>query len=244
MSSLSQQLGTIIRAGTTHSAIVLADGVLEVKRDNLRKLKNHFASAADWAASLGVDVTTLVYSTASTSTKPTKLDRIFSYTAETPHWRIAKDLLDHYRTKLITSRSLDIKSLKAQVTQAEITLLKLDLDPPEFDPMWSMYDGLDQNAKYLSAREYHENTLRYLRKRLAKEGNVPAAKVYFSYMTNPHVFIKKGDQMVPLCYNEAEQKVVVGRTGYNTFEDYTGITTTEFWVQWQRKFTKLSVEIA
>ena len=243
--SSSQQPGTVIRVGTGHSAIVLANGVLEVKRDNVRKLKNHFASAADWAASLGVDVTTLVYSAAECrSSKPTKLDRIFSYTAETPHWRIAKDLLEHYNTKTYQTTTLDVKSLKNQLAEIQIKLLKLELDPPEFDPMWSFYT--DQNLKYTSAREYHEGTLRHLRKQLAKEGNVPAGKVYFSYMTNPHVFIKKGDQMVPLSYHEAEQKVIVGRAGYDRFEDYTGITTTapEFWVQWQRKFTKLRVEIA
>ena len=236
------QAGTVIRAGTAHSAVILANGVLEVKRDNVRKLKNHFASAADWAASLGVDATTLVYTAAGAYKKPTKLDRIFSYTADTPHWRIAKDLLDHYSTKVFQYGSIDIKSLNTQIAQAQITLLKLNLDPPEFDPMWSMYQTLDPTLKYQSAREYHENHLNRLRKRFAKQGNTPARRVYQIYTSNPHVFIKKGDEMLPLSYCEAEQKFVVGRTGYNRFEEYTG-TMPEFWVQWQRKFTKLRLEI-
>jgi len=241
---MSQQPGTVIRLGTAHSAIVLASGVLEVKRDNVRKLKNHFASAADWAASLGVDATTLVYSAASVYKKPTKLDRIFSYTADTPHWCIAKDLLEHYNTKVIMSRTLDIKSLNSQIAHAKITLLKLDLDPPEFEPMWSMYQTLDPTLKYQHAREYHERILTHLHKRLAKQGNTPARRVYQIYTSNPHVFIKKGDEMMPLSYCEAEQKVVVARAGYDRFEDYTGITAMpEFWVQWQHKFTKLRLEI-
>lgn len=241
---MSQQSGTVIRVGTAHSAIVLANGVLEVKRDNVRKLKNHFASAADWAASLGVDATTLVYTAAGVYKKPTKLYRIFSYTADTPHWHIAKELLEHYNTKVIPSWTLDIKSLNTQIAQTQITLLKLELDPPEFDPMWSMCDGLDQNVKYQHAREYHERILTQLHRRLAKQGNTPARRVYQIYTSNPHVFIKKGDEMMPLSYCEAEQKVVVARAGYDRFEDYTGITAMpEFWVQWQRKFTKLRVEV-
>ena len=230
---MSIEIGTVVRAGTEHSAIILAGSILEVKRSNTKGLKNTFSSVDEWAASLGVETSSLTYTRA--SAKPTKLDRIFKYNVGTPHWRIAKDLLDHYNTKIHVYQIYNTASTKEQITKVQITLLKLDLNPPEFHPMWQNFPV---NVEH--ARNYHETELRQLRSNIAREGHREASKSYFTYIINPHVFIKKGDKMIPLSYNEANQHVVVRRSGYERFEDYTG-STPEFWVLWQRKFSKLRV---
>ena len=233
--------GALIRNSDHSTAIMMADGsVLEVKRDHIRGLKNSFSSLNAWATSFGTTPASFNYTASQQKSKTNKLSRVFKYADEAPHWKFAKDLLDHYNTKIHTYRTYYFKALTIQITEVKITLLKLDLDPPEFHSMWQHWA---HPTTVEQAREYHQLELNQMLKRCEREGDSPAHKLYFTHILNPHVFIKKGDEMVPLSYNEADKKIVIGRKGYDRFEEYTdGNRYPEFWVQWQRKFTKISVE--
>lgn len=227
--------GTMIRDSTHSTAIVMDDrSLLEVKRDHQKGLKNKFATVEAWAASLGTTPATLTYEQprAGRSARPTKLERVFRYEVGCPQWQIAKDLLDHFNTKIrATYRFEPVKNL---ITKVQIKLLKLELDPPEFEGSWA--------TSVEHARGYHEVELQHLRARLEQNGDhVASQPSYCTYISNPHVFIKKGDTMLPLGYNEQDKVVVVRGQGYRTFQDYTQ-TPSEFWALWQGKLTKLRVE--
>lgn len=175
--------GALIRNSDHSTAIMMADGsVLEVKRDHIRGLKNSFSSLNAWATSFGTTPASFNYTASQQKSNTNKLSRVFKYADEAPHWKFAKDLLDHYNTKIHTYRTIDFKALTIQITQVKITLLKLDLDPPEFHSMWQHWA---HPTTVEQAREYHQLELNQMLKRCEREGDRPVHKLYFTHILNP-----------------------------------------------------------
>lgn len=236
---MSQPYGTLVRSTlvTDATAIVMHDdSLLEVKRGGVKGLKNKFASAAAWAESLGVSITTLTYSTPSprTSVKATKLDHVFSYGPDIPHWQIAKDLLDHFNTKMFNGGVR--QSTNDLLIKAQITLLKLNLSTPQYD------DGEDawwSGRPIEETRRWYSSYVESYRRQAEREGPAASKARYCQYISNPHVYIKVGDTMQVLAYNKEAKKVVVDKDGFDRFQDITE-GPVEFWAMWNGKITKLS----
>jgi len=226
---------------TDATAIVMADGsLLEVKRGGVKGLKNNFSSAAAWAESLGVSTSTLTYSSpaprASSSTHVNKLDRVFSYGPDVAHWQIAKDMLDHFKTKVHFGSSGGVQqSTNDLLIKTQITLLKLNLSTPEYE----QGEGWFATRPIEEARRWYSTYVESLRRRVEAEGPAASRVRYSQWISNPHVYIKIGDAMHALAYNEVAKKVIVGREGFDRFQDITG-GPAEFWAMWQGKITKMT----
>ena len=244
---MSHSYGTLVRSSliTDATAIVMADGgLLEVKRGGVKGLKNNFSSAAAWAESLEVSTSTLTYSSpaprVSSSTRSNKLDRVFSYGPDTPHWQIAKDMLDHFKTKVHFGSNGGVgESTNDLLIKCQIRLLKLNLSRPQYEEgdTWLPRQPIEE------ARRWYSSYLESYRRQAEREGPAASRVRYHQWISNPHVYMKIGDTMHALAYNEAAKKVIVDKDGFDRFQDITG-GPVEFWAMWQGKITKMTCTYA
>jgi hypothetical protein len=125
----------------------------------------------------------------------------------------------------------------------KIQFLKLELDPPEYDPMMTGYLKSYDEAKkhYTGAIQYYTNAINNCKK-------YKDSIMYNSYsIYNPKVFVKINDEMTPLGVHEESSKIVINKNGYKTFGEAVPVGSDglpEIWVFWGKKFTKLSVTIS
>ena len=268
---MAHTYGTMVRNGFTDTAIIMGGylgnvSVLEVKRNNVRNMKNVFSSVDEWATSLGVEASTLTYSErnsqqtngapsdgaptngARTNGSPTngsptngsptngsprtkallRMKSVFRYEAGTPDWAIAKDIVSTFGGRSYSS-IYDPISIKNEITKCQIALLKMELDPPEFE-MLSWSNSLE------AARGYQKTHLIVLRKKLEEVMSVDCSV----FIRNPRVFIKKDGEMLPLNYHQEKKKVVVNSVGYDHFYEYT--PSPEIWVHWHNKMTLIDIQ--
>ena len=248
---MSYTPGTMLRNGFTDTAVVLKDGsIFELKRAG-RSLyasdRRTFTDVAAWRASLNIDSTTEIVSVPKEAKAPkvTLTSRVFQYTADVPHSEIALDLLKHFKCRT-DCRVDSLKVWQQSLVKAKIGLLKLELDPPEFDPE---IFGSSCIPSVDSAKHYYTRWMTFCNSRIAEYSKLPNTTVYcptIAYFT-PKVFVKIGNEMVPLAVHEESGHVVLNRSGYKKFADAApcgpdGLP--EFWALSNKKMTKLDVSIS
>jgi hypothetical protein len=250
---MSYTPGTMLRNGFTDTAVVLKDGsIFELKRAGRRLYasdRRTFSDVAAWRASLNVDTTTEIVSVPKTSVtnapKVSLTSRVFQYTADVPHSEIALDLLKHFKSRT-DCRVDSLKIWQQEMVKVKIALLKLELDPPEIDPE---IFGSSCIPSVDTAKHYYRRWTNLCTTRIAEYSKLPSSTVYcptIAYFT-PKVFVKIGNEMVPLAVHEESGHVVLNRTGYKKFADAApcgpdGLP--EFWALSNKKMTKLDVSIS
>ena len=241
----------ILRNGETDTALVLKDNtILELKRDGSafqrsnQATRRTFQDVTAWQASLtsdsvSVTATLPVVSTRVKGAPRTKkipiLARTFQYTADVPHWQIAKDLLENFRCK---TDCYVTPTYKVELINTKIALLKLDFDPPQYDTV--RFQSPEQ------ARLNLTNDLNWMTAyslRLTRPNYICASR------WNPKVFVKCSDpeQMLSLGVDIPSSQIVVNSNAYKTFGEIASVGSDglpEFWAFWGKKFTKLSVTIS
>ena len=243
---MSYRSGTILRNGFTDSAVVLKDGsIFELKRDgrafnNCNKdQRRTFIDVASWRPSLtNVDEITKDNVFARVPKEPLT-SRVFQYSADMPQYEIALDLLKQFKCR--TECHVETEKEKQQgLLKVKIALLKLELDPPEIDSETMGYHTTVQGAK-----TYLETTMDYYKSRVAEYSKYKNGTAYYcAAVHNPKVFVKCGDEMVPLGVDQASRQVVLNRNGFKTFQEACGsFGLPEFWAFLNKKLTKLRVEI-
>ena len=249
---MSYTPGMILRNGTTDSVIVLKDGTLyELKRDGLTfpssrvAERKRFPDAAAWRASLSADnglTTTKPGEYVKPSRKIKILNRTFEYSAGTPHSQIAYDILTHFKSDTGCYHS-NAKNIQQELLKMKIASMKLELDPPEYDP--KMTGG---PKCYDQDKMHFERSIQYWTSRIKEHNKYKDSTIYNAYATyKPKVFVKMNDVMVPLGVHEGLGKVVLNKNGYNSFGEATSVGPDglpEMWVFCRKKFTKLSVTIS
>jgi len=246
---MSYTPGTMLRNGFTDTAIVLKDGsIFELKRGG-RSLyasdRRTFTDVTAWRASLNIDTTTEIVSEpkAPKAPKVTLTSRVFQYTADVPHSEIAVDLLKHFKSRT-DCRVDSLKVWQQEMVKVKITLLKLELDPPEIDRTVFASTTTVENVK-----PYYENWMTACKVHIAELSKSPNSTVYHPVIAryNPKVFVKIGNEMVPLAVHEESGHVVLNRAGYKKFSDAVpcgpdGLP--EFWAFSNKKMAKLDVSIS
>ena len=244
---MSYTPGTMLRNGFTDTAIVLKDGsIFELKRAGRRLYasdRRTFSDVAAWRASLNIDTTTEIVSEPKTPKAPkvSLTSRAFHYSADVPHPEIALDLLKHFKCRT-DCRVDSLKTWQQEMVKVKIDLLKLELDPPEFDRTVFASTTQVENVK-----SYYLNWMRACSIHIAELSKLPNSTVYKPIIAhyNPKVFIKSGNEMVPLAVHEPSGHIVLNGTGYKTFQEATQSSEQpEFWALWNKKLTKLDVFIA
>ena len=243
--SQSYRTGTILRNGFIDSAVVLNDGsIYELKRDGRSFNRSNsderrtFLDVASWRASLSNVDTITKDNVFERVPKEPLTSRVFQYSADMPHYEIALDLLRQFKSR--TDCHVETAKEKQQgLLKAKIALLKLELDPPEFDS-----ETMGCHTTVEGAKHYIETYMAYYKSRVAEYSKYKNGIAYYcSAVHNPKVFIKCGDEMVPLGVDEASGQVVLNRNGFRTFTEATQTYIPEFWALWNKKLTKLRVEI-
>jgi hypothetical protein len=161
------------------------------------------------------------------------LGRTFQYTADVPHWQIAKDLLENFKSK---TDCYVAPTYKVEIINTKIALLKLDFDPPEYDT------GRFESPEQARWRLTHD-----LSWMSAWPRTTPTYHCTAKY--NPKVFIKCSDpeQMLPLGVHISSSQIVINNNAYKTFGEVAPVGSDglpEFWAFWMKKFTKISVTIS
>jgi len=246
---MSYRTGTILRNGFTDSAVVLKDGsIYELKRDG--RAFNHmnkderrtFVDVASWRASLSKVDEIKEDNVFARVPKTPMTSRVFSYPPDAPHWEIAADILMYFKCR--TNCHVETLKEKQQgLVKAKIALLKLDLDPPQFDdPLILAFLRTVEGAK-----GYIETSINHYNSRIAEYSKYNNGAAYYAYVVNnPKVFVKytNSDEMLPLGVHVDSEQIVLNRCGYKTFQEATkSPEMPEFWVLWNKKMTKLRVEI-
>ena len=245
---MSYRTGTILRNGFTDSAVVLKDGsIYELKRDGRSFNRSNsderrtFVDVASWRASLSnVDEITKDNVFARVPKEPLT-SRVFQYSSDMPHYEIALDLLRQFKSR--TDCHVETAKEKQQgLLKAKIALLKLELDPPEID-----HTVFASTTQVENVKSYYLNWMRACSIHIAELSKLPNSTVYKPIIAhyNPKVFIKSGNEMVPLAVHEPSGHIVLNGTGYKTFQEATQSSEQpEFWALWNKKLTKLDVFIA
>ena len=238
----------MLRNGFADSALVLKDGtVYELKRDgrafnNCNKdTRRTFVDVASWRASLrNVEAIT----TETRSPKAPLTSRVFSYSADVPHSQIALDLLTHFKSDTYC-RVDSAKVWQQDMIKTKISLLKLELDPPEFDRA-----AVGYHTTVIGAKEYLTEWMKTCTSRITEYSTYHNSTVYIANIIyfSPKVFVKCSDpdEMVPLGVHEASGHIVLNRNGFKTFADAApcgpdGLP--EFWAFCNKKLTKLNVSV-
>jgi len=243
---MSYRTGTILRNGFTDSAVVLKDGsIFELKRDGRafthinKDERRTFLDVASWQASLSNVDTITKDNVFERAPKEPLTSRVFQYSADLPQYEIALDLLRQFKSR--TGCHVETAKEKQQgLLKAKIALLKLELDPPEFDER----EAVGYHTTVQGAKGYLETTMDYYKSRVAEYSKYKNGTAYYcSAVHNPKVFVKCGDEMVPLGVDEASGQVVLNRNGFRTFMEATQTYMPEFWALWNKKLTKLRVVI-
>lgn len=240
---MSYTCGTILRNGLTDSALILKDGtVFELKRDgrafnNCNKdTRRTFVDAAAWSASLSKVEAITTETRSPKAPKAPLTSRVFHYTADVPHSQIALDLLKHFKSDTFC-RVDSAKVWQQDMIKTNISLLKLELDPPEFDGARMTLEG---------AKEYLPYWKNLCMSRIAEYSTYPNSTVYLTNIMyfSPKVFVKCNNEMVPLGVHEASGHIVLNRVGFKTFAAAVAADgLPEFWALWNKKLTKLDVSI-
>jgi hypothetical protein len=233
------QSGDILRNGKTDTALILKDNrVLELKRAGISYKKDArkiFPTVEDWSASL----TSPVITVNSHIPRERKIDRIFKYTADVPHWQIAKDLLDHFGLEINT---VPITSDTQNLIKATISLLKLDLEPPELPLHLQL-----QNSSVKDARIELMRWTNILEKRIASDPyGSRKTRYYGGSVNNRTLFVKSGDQLFPLSVNVDSKHIILGQFGYSKFSEVVACDENglpEFWATWNHTIMKINVSI-
>lgn len=231
--------GDIIRNGNTDTALILKDNrVLELKRAGIsykKDARKTFATVEEWCASL----TNPVLTVNTRIPRGRKVDRIFKYNADVPHWQIVKDLLDHFGLEINT---IPITSDAQNLIKTTISLLKLDLEPPEI-PLYLQL----KNASVKEARIELMRWSDILEKRIAFDPyGSRKTRYYGQSVNNRTLFVKSGDQMFPLSVNLESKHIILGQMGYSKFSEVVECDSNglpEFWATCNHQLMKINVSI-
>ena len=232
---MNTRIGMMLRNGSTDTAVVIKNGIiLELKHNGTtfnysnRNERKSFATLDAWAAYLNVPAQDIQICW---PTRPAPVDPLESrieYSAQTPHWRMVKDIMEAFK---INTYSDLLPNYKNHLVNAKIALLKLEMDPPVYD---SVYDTVE------FARSYLTDSVKFYEMMVAKN---PENRSRYYVGVNQKLFIKtEQSTMLPLAVSIADEKIIVDKIGYTSFSEVTGSNgVPEIWVLHKKQLSKVRI---
>jgi len=235
LSSINTNVGMMLRNGSTDTAVVIKNGsILELKHNgetfkyNNRSERKTFADLAAWAAYLNVPAHDIQVCWPTRPIAADPLERHIEYSVHTPHWRIVKQIMETFN---ISTYSDLLPKYRNHLVNAKIELLKLDMDPPVYDPA---YDTVEY------ARSYLTDSVKFYEVMVAKN---PDNRSRYYVGANQKLFIKtEQSTMLPLAVSIADEKLIVDKNGYTRFSEVTGSDEIpEIWVLHKKQLSKVRI---
>ena len=232
---MNTRIGMMLRNGSTDTAVVIKNGIiLELKHNGTtfnysnRNERKSFATLDAWAAYLNVPAQDIQICWPTRPIAADPLERRIEYSAQTPHWRMVKDIMEAFK---ISTYSDLLPNYKNHLVNAKIALLKLEMDPPVYD---SVYDTVE------FARSYLTDSVKFYEMMVAKN---PENRSRYYVGVNQKLFIKtEQSTMLPLAVSIADEKIIVDKIGYTSFSEVTGSNgVPEIWVLHKKQLSKVRI---
>ena len=233
--SMNTRIGMMLRNGSTDTAVVIKNGIiLELKHNGTtfnysnRNERKSFATLDAWAAYLNVPAQDIQICWPTRPIAADPLESRIEYSAQNPHWRIVKDIMEAFK---ISTYSDLLPNYKNHLVNAKIALLKLEMDPPVYD---SVYDTVE------FARSYLTDSVKFYEMMVAKN---PENRSRYYVGVNQKLFIKtEQSTMLPLAVSIADEKIIVDKIGYTSFSEVTGSNgVPEIWVLHKKQLSKVRI---